>query len=144
MWSRACARLEEAERRHRRFFDLLSLPARAPSMGAAPVDVFVLEGALHIVVAMPAVPPGSAVVELTPRGLLVQAQSRPAIPRGLGRIVRMEIPYGRLERRSTFRPGATNYSIMSWWTVPAYIPERRDPMTPMKPLSRARPRPRTC
>jgi HSP20 family molecular chaperone IbpA len=98
MWSQACARLEEAERRHRRFFDLLSLPARPP-VWEPPVDVFALEGSLHIVVAMPAVPAASAAVELTPRGLLVRAESRPPIHTGLGRIVRMEIPYGRMERR---------------------------------------------
>jgi HSP20 family molecular chaperone IbpA len=98
MWSRACARLEEAERRHRKFFDLLSLPARAP-VWEPPVDVFVLEGAMHIVVALPAVSPTSATVELTPRGLLIRAESRPPLTRALARIVRMEIPYGRMERR---------------------------------------------
>ena len=97
MWSRACALLDEAERRHRKFFDL-SLPARAP-VWEPPVDVFALDGALHIVVAMPAVPPTSAAVELTPRGLLIRAESRPPVPRGSRRIVRMEIPYGRMERR---------------------------------------------
>jgi len=98
MWSRACARLEEAERRHRRFFDLLSLPARAP-VWEPPVDVFVLEGGVHIVLAMPAVQAASVALELTPRGLLVRAESQPPIHSGLGRIVRMEIPYGRMERR---------------------------------------------
>lgn len=102
MWSQACARLEEAERRHRRFIDLLSLPARAP-VWEPPVDVFVLESEVHIVVAMPAVLAASVAVEVTPRGLLVRGESRPpihkGIHRGLGRILRMEIPYGRMERR---------------------------------------------
>jgi len=98
MWSRACALLEEAERRHRQFFSLLSVPARPPAW-EPPIDIFMLEGALHIVVAMPAVRPASATVELTPSGLLVQAQSRRPVQSGMARIVRMEIPYGRMERR---------------------------------------------
>jgi HSP20 family protein len=97
MWSRACALLDEAERRHRRFFDLLSVPARAP-VWEPPVDIFVLESALHVVVAMPAVPPASATVELTSSGLWVRGDSRPPLSRGLARIVRLEIPYGRMER----------------------------------------------
>jgi HSP20 family molecular chaperone IbpA len=101
MWSRACARLEEAERRHRKFFDLLSLPARAP-VWEPPVDVFVLEGAMHIVVALPAVSPTSATVELTPRGLLIRAESRPPLTWSVA---------------STCPPGATSCSSMSLWMV---------------------------
>jgi HSP20 family protein len=110
MWSRACALLEEAERRHRRFFDLLSVPERS-LVWEPPVDIFVLEGELHIVVAMPGVPPASAAVELTPSGLMVRAQSRPPIQRALARIVRMEIPYGRMERRIELPSG--RYKLLS-------------------------------
>lgn len=110
MWSRACALLEEAERRHRRFFDLLSVPARQP-VWEPPVDVFVLDAELHIVVALPGVRASSAAVELTPGGLLVRAQSRPPVSSGLARIVRMEIPYGRIERRIELPPG--RYRLLS-------------------------------
>jgi HSP20 family protein len=89
--------LEEAERRHRQFFNLLSVPARAP-VWEPPVDIFMMGQELHIVVAMPAVRATSASVELTPRGLLVRGESRPSVQSGLARIVRMEIPYGRMER----------------------------------------------
>jgi len=98
MWSRACALLEEAERRHRQFFALLSAPARVP-VWEPPIDMFVLEHELHIVVAMPAVRAATAVVELTTNGLLVRGESRLPVQDGLSRIVRMEIPYGRIERR---------------------------------------------
>jgi len=98
MWSQACAVLEEAERRHRRFFELLSAPARQP-VWEPPVDVFVLERELHIVVALPGVHPGSVSVELSPSGLWVRAESQPPAQMGRARIVRMEIAYGRIERR---------------------------------------------
>jgi HSP20 family protein len=98
MWSQACEVLEAAERRHRRFFELLSVPARAP-VWEPPVDVFLLEGELHIVVALPGVRPGSATVELSASGLWVRAES--ALPDQIGRarILRLEIAYGRIERR---------------------------------------------
>ena len=52
MWSHACALLEEAERRHRQFFNLLSGPVRPP-VWEPPADVFIQEHELHIIVAMP-------------------------------------------------------------------------------------------
>ena len=107
MWSRACALLEEAERRHRQFFGLLSVPARQP-VWEPPIDVFALERELHIVVAMPAARPASAAVELTPTGLTVRAESRPPLRSGLMRIVRMEIPYGRIERHIELPAGRYN------------------------------------
>jgi HSP20 family protein len=98
MWSQACAVLEEAERRHRRFFELLSAPARVP-VWEPPADVFLLERELHIVVALPGVRSGSASVELSSSGLWVRAESRPPAQIARGRILRLEIPYGRIERR---------------------------------------------
>jgi HSP20 family molecular chaperone IbpA len=98
MWSRACALLEEAERRHRRFFELLSVPARQP-VWEPPADVFLLERGLHIVLAMPAARPESTVIELSSNGLLVRAHSPLPLEIGRARILRLEIPYGRIERR---------------------------------------------
>lgn len=110
MWSQACAVLEEAEQRHRRFFDLLSVPARQP-VWEPPADVFVLERELHIVVAMPGVRPGSASVDLTSSGLWVRAQSEPPAQMRRARIVRLEIPYGRIERRIDLPAG--RYQLLS-------------------------------
>jgi HSP20 family protein len=110
MWSRACALLEEAERRHRQFFHLLSGPARPP-VWEPPADVFIQEHELHIVVALPAVRATSAAVELTSTGLLVRAESRLPIRSGSARILRMEIPYGRMERRIELPPG--RYKLLS-------------------------------
>jgi len=99
MWARAVALLEEAERRHRRFFELLSSAPRRQPVWEPPVDMFQLEHELRVVVAMPAVRPENVSVELAGGLLLVCAESHPPVPSGAVRIVRLEIPYGRMERR---------------------------------------------
>ena len=104
MWSQACAALDEAERRHRRFFELLGAPARAP-VWEPPVDVFVHEREFHVVVALPGVRPDSVSIELSSTGLWVRAESRLPIQGGRARVLRLEIPYGRIERRIELPPG---------------------------------------
>ena len=104
MWSEACAMLEEAEQRHRRFFELLTLPARRP-VWEPPVDVFVVAGELYIVAAMPGVRPDAVAVELSSDGLWIRAHSQLPLQSGEARIVRLEIPYGRMRRRIDLPPG---------------------------------------
>jgi HSP20 family molecular chaperone IbpA len=99
MWARAVALLEEAERRHRRFFELLSSAPQRQPVWEPPVDMFLLEHELRVVVAMPAVHAEDVTIELVAGGLVVRAESRLPVPAGLARIVRLEIPYGRIERR---------------------------------------------
>jgi len=97
MWARACALIDEAERRHRRFFELLAASKQQPAW-EPPVDIFVLEDELQILVALPGVAAEGIEVQLTPSGLTVSAENR--LPRltHQARIVRLEIPYGRIER----------------------------------------------
>jgi HSP20 family molecular chaperone IbpA len=104
MWSRACALIDEAERRHRRFFELLAARAQQPAW-EPPVDVFVLERELQVLIALPGVPAEAIQVDLSSAGLLVRAVSQ--LPRlaSQARIVRLEIPYGRIERRVELPPG---------------------------------------
>lgn len=98
MWSRACALIDQAERRQRRFFELLGAPSQQPAW-EPPVDIFVLERELQVLVALPGVRADEIELELSSRGLYVRADSRlPALTRQ-ARIVRLEIPYGRIERR---------------------------------------------
>lgn len=99
MWAQAVALLEEAERRHRRFFELRSAGSPRAPVWEPPVDMFLLGPELRIVVAMPGVQPQDVSVELVSGGLLVRAQSQWALPAGKTRILRLEIPYGRMERR---------------------------------------------
>jgi HSP20 family protein len=98
MWSRACEMIDQAERRHRRFFELLAASSQQPAW-EPPVDMFLLERELLVSVALPGVRVDEIDVELSSSGLWVRAESH--LPRlaHRARIVRLEIPYGRIERR---------------------------------------------
>jgi HSP20 family protein len=128
MWARAVALLEEAERRHRRFFELLSSAQQRQPVWEPPVDVFLLEHELRIVVAMPGIRAEDVSVELIAGGLIVRAESPWTAPPGDARILRLEIPYGRMERRidlpagrcelaaSEFRDGCMQIRLIGDWT----------------------------
>jgi HSP20 family protein len=104
MWSRACALIDQAERRHRRFFELMAVPSQQPAW-EPPVDMFVLEHELHVLVALPGVRAEAIEIELSSSGLWVRAENHlPRLARQ-ARIVRLEIPYGRIERRIELPPG---------------------------------------
>jgi len=102
MWAEACAMLKQAEALHRQFFE--------PSQGARaarwepPVDVFETERQLWIIAALPGVPPEAVRVEIEGEMLII-AGSRPLPGKDRNaNIVRLEIPYGRFERRVTLSP----------------------------------------
>jgi HSP20 family molecular chaperone IbpA len=97
MWAEACALLDEAERKHRHFFELLSAPAALPAW-EPPADIFADGGDLEIVVVLPGALPEDVEVRLTPSGLEIETVVPP--PRGQHKkVIRMEIPYGRMRRR---------------------------------------------
>jgi HSP20 family protein len=104
MWSRACALIDEAERRHRRFFELVTAPSQQPAW-EPPVDIFMLDRELQVLVALPGVRAEDIAIELTSEGLRVTAASRPPRLAHQARILRLEIPYGRMERRIALPPG---------------------------------------
>ncbi|MEX2166433.1 MAG: Hsp20/alpha crystallin family protein [Methyloceanibacter sp.] len=95
MWAEACALLKQAEQLHRQFFE----PSRNGARWEPPVDVFETEFQVTIIAALPGVAPEAVRVEIEGQMLII-AGIRP-LPSG-GRnanIVRLEIPYGRFERR---------------------------------------------
>jgi HSP20 family molecular chaperone IbpA len=95
MWAEACALLKQAEQLHGQFFE----PSRSGARWEPPVDVFETERQVMIIAALPGVAPEAVRVELQGETLII-AGIRP-LPSG-GRnanIVRLEIPYGRFERR---------------------------------------------
>ena len=98
MWADACAAMERAERRRRQFFH------HARPYWEAPIDVFETADALTILIALPGVELDSITVILN-AGTLVVRGERP-LPSELqnARILRMEIPYGRFERRIELPP----------------------------------------
>jgi HSP20 family molecular chaperone IbpA len=102
MWAEACAMLKQAEQLHRQFFE--------PSQGARaarwepPVDVFETDRQLWIITALPGVAPEAVRVEIEGPTLII-AGLRPLPSKGRkANIVRLEIPYGRFERRITLSP----------------------------------------
>ena len=105
MWAEACALLEEAERKHRQFFELLALPA-TPPVWEPPIDIFAHGSEVEVVVALPGARAEEVVVQITPNGLQIETTVAPPLPRGRMNVVRLEIPYGRMRRRLDLPPGA--------------------------------------
>ena len=104
MWDEALAELQRAENRHRQFFALLG--ARAPRpVWEPPADVFETEDELWVLVALPGIRAEHVTISVSATELLVQTQRvlPPALQ--LGRIRRLEIPYGVFERRIALPPG---------------------------------------
>ena len=104
MWADACAMLEEAERLHRRFFQLLAAPP-AQTAWEPPVNVFRTDREWLIVVALPGAEADSVSIELLGTGVEIAACAAvPARPYRAG-IERLEVPYGRMRRRINLPAG---------------------------------------
>lgn len=104
MWAEAIALVERAEGLHRQFFHVTYAPARRPSW-QPPLDMFETERDVSIVIALPGVPANQLEVH-TDGGVLVVAGNRPLPPDARSAdIHRLEIPYGRFERRIELPPG---------------------------------------
>ncbi|GAA4323279.1 Hsp20/alpha crystallin family protein [Pigmentiphaga soli] len=93
MWGDALSLLEQAERLHRQFFR--SGPA---ACWEPPVDVVETADAVFVQVALPGVPASDVVVRFDPTGITVSGVRRFPAPAS-ARLHRVEIPYGRFERR---------------------------------------------
>ncbi|HHQ41513.1 MAG TPA: Hsp20/alpha crystallin family protein [Chromatiales bacterium] len=98
MWDQALAMLARVERLQRRFFE------PGPGGGARPaweppVDVYETEEAVWIVAALPGVPPERVQVEAEPGAVVIRGERRLPADARTAVIRRLEIPYGRFERR---------------------------------------------
>jgi HSP20 family molecular chaperone IbpA len=108
MWAEACALLDEAERRHRRFFDLLNAPAAAPTW-EPPANLFSSGSELHVCIALPGARADDVQVQVSASALVIEALvPPPSFAAGMA-VVRLEIPYGRMWRRIDLPPG--RYSL---------------------------------
>jgi HSP20 family protein len=103
MWAEACARLDEAERRHRRFFELLSAPAAAP-VWEPPANILAVGPEIEVTVALPGARAEDVVAQVTPSGLLIETTVSPPAFGAAAKVVRLEIPYGRMRRRIDLPP----------------------------------------
>jgi HSP20 family molecular chaperone IbpA len=100
MFAEACAMLKQAEQLHRQFFEP-SYEDACAARWEPPVDVFETEGELTIVAALPGVAPDAVRAEIEGQTLIITG-TRPLPSAGRrANILRLEIPYGRFERRIT-------------------------------------------
>lgn len=104
MWAEACALLEEAERKHRQFFDLIAAPAAHP-VWEPPADIFADGAEINVVVALPGARADEVTVLITHTGLQVDTTVPPPALGAAMNLVRLEIPYGRMRRRIDLPPG---------------------------------------
>jgi HSP20 family protein len=104
MWAEACALLDEAESKHRRFFDLLAMPSTHP-VWEPPADIVAEGSELQVVLALPGARAEDVVVQITPTGLQVETTVPPPRLSARANVMRLEIPYGRMRRRIDLPPG---------------------------------------
>ncbi|SHH96172.1 Hsp20/alpha crystallin family protein [Bradyrhizobium erythrophlei] len=98
MWSTACEMIDRAERLHRQFFQPIAAPIPELSW-EPPIDIAETDSEILITVALLGVDRDAMKVTVDADGVSVVGFRRPsAIPRG-SRVHRLEIPYGKFERR---------------------------------------------
>lgn len=94
MWSEALQLLDRADRLHRQFF-----LAHEPASWEPPVDVVESGDELRLQLALPGVSPDALSIALDPAGLTIHAVRGFPCRESDARIHRLEIPYGRFQRR---------------------------------------------
>jgi HSP20 family protein len=97
MWSEALRVLEQADRLHRQFF-----LAHEPASWEPPVDIVENGGELCLQVALPGVSPDSLTVLSDADGISLSALRAFPCREAGAQLHRVEIPYGRFERRIEF------------------------------------------
>ena len=100
MWAQANDLLDQAERMQRQMFHL-SDPRQEWVTWQPPVNVFENEHELIVIVALPGVPQDQVEVHAEPGELLVRARCPFPFSKDQKAVCRLEIPYGRFERRIT-------------------------------------------
>jgi HSP20 family molecular chaperone IbpA len=108
MWAEALSLLEEAEQKHRHFFELLAVPSPQPAW-EPPADIFTDGSELNVVVALPGARAEDITVQMTAMGLQIDTVVPPHCLGAATNVVRLEIPYGRMRRRIELPPG--RYSL---------------------------------
>ena len=105
MWAQALEMLDQADRLQRHFF----APGQQARSGVPswepPVDIIETEREYWIVVALPGVAPQRVQARIENGALLVEGERSMPAKAFAGAIRRLEIPYGRFERRIAIAPG---------------------------------------
>ena len=97
MWLHALKMLEQADQLHRRFFQLGKPAAHGP-VWEPPADILETGRYLQILIALPGVDASDITVSIENNRLHVIGERQAALPANTV-IRRLEIPYGRFEKR---------------------------------------------
>jgi len=103
MWAEALELLQDAERLQRQFFRI-GVAEGAPCW-EPPVDLYENGGELRLLVALPGVTAQQLEVALAPGGIIVRGERSLPTNSRRAAIHRLEIPYGRFERRISLPDG---------------------------------------
>lgn len=103
MLAEAVELLHAADRLQRQFFQI-GTPAELPRW-EPPIDMYVNERELGLLIALPGVAPGRFEVTLEQQTISVRGERSFGADIGASAILRMEIPYGRFERRIALPAG---------------------------------------
>ena len=109
MWAEACEMLEQAQRLQRQFFRF-GRAVEAQPRWEPPVDIVAYGSEIQVTVALPGVAAEHVSVRLD-SGLLIVTATRPMpMQESVTAVHRLEIPYGRFERRIALPAG--HYELM--------------------------------
>lgn len=97
MLAEAVELLQNADRLNRQFFRI-GQPSESPCW-EPPVDMYVNDRELGLLIALPGVAPERFEVTLEQQAIVVRGERSFGTSVGPGAILRLEIPYGRFERR---------------------------------------------
>lgn len=97
MLTEAIEQIQTADRLQRLFFQITQ-PSESPCW-EPPVDMYVNDQELGLLIALPGVTPDRFEVELEQQAIVVRGERSFGASVGPGAILRLEIPYGRFERR---------------------------------------------
>jgi HSP20 family protein len=105
MWAEACELLEQAQRLQRQFFRV-GRSVEAEPRWEPPVDVVAYGNEVQVTVALPGVAAENVEVRVDGNGMLQVIAQRPLpLTRHTTALHRLEIPYGRFERRIALPQG---------------------------------------
>lgn len=104
MWAQAWDLMDQAERLHRRFFQIRAPQGTVPSW-EPPVDVFEDEHEIVVIAAMPGVSADRVQVIHEPGALVVRGVRPLPLAGSRHRLRQLEIPHGAFERRIPLPPG---------------------------------------
>ncbi len=98
MWAEACELLEQAQRLQRQFFRF-GHAVEAQPRWEPPVDIVAYGSGIQVTVALPGVAPEHVHVRIEGGSISVVAIRTLPMTRNTTAVHRLEIPYGRFERR---------------------------------------------